>query len=57
VIARVLVPAAAREGDVLDVPADEAGHLVRVLRLGPGAAVRVFDGRGHEWDATLRATT
>ena len=56
-IARVLVPAAAREGDVLDVPADEAGHLVRVLRLGPGAAVRVFDGRGHEWDATLRATT
>ena len=37
--------------------ADEAGHLVRVLRLGPGAAVRVFDGRGHEWDATLRATT
>jgi 16S rRNA (uracil1498-N3)-methyltransferase len=57
VIARVLVPAAAREGDVLDVPAEEAGHLVRVLRLGPGAAVRVFDGRGHEWDATLRATT
>jgi 16S rRNA (uracil1498-N3)-methyltransferase len=57
VIARVLVPAAAREGDVLDVPADEAGHLVRVLRLGPGAAVRVFDGRGLEWDATLRATT
>ena len=42
---------------MLDVPADEAGHLVRVLRLGPGAAVRVFDGRGHEWDATLRATT
>jgi 16S rRNA (uracil1498-N3)-methyltransferase len=53
----VLVPAAAREGEVLEVPADEAGHLVRVLRLGPGAAVRVFDGRGHEWDATLRATT
>ena len=42
---------------MLDVPADEAGHLVRVLRLGPGAAVRVFDGRGHEWDATLRTTT
>ena len=51
------MPAAVREGEVLDVPADEAGHLVRVLRLGPGAAVRVFDGRGHEWDATLRATT
>lgn len=56
-IARVLVPAAVREGEVLDVPADEAGHLVRVLRLRPGAAVRVFDGKGHEWDATLGATT
>lgn len=51
------MPAAVREGEVLDVPADEAGHLVRVLRLGPGAPVRVFDGKGHEWDATLRATT
>lgn len=56
-IARVLVPAAVREGDVLDVPADEAGHLVRVLRLSPGASVRVFDGRGQEWESTLRVTT
>lgn len=52
-IARVLVPAAAHEGERLEVPADEAQHLVRVLRLGPGAAVRVFDGRGHQWDATM----
>ncbi len=51
------MPAAAHEGDRLEVPADEAQHLVRVLRLGPGAAVRVFDGRGHEWDATLREAT
>ena len=47
---------AAAEGERLDVPAAEVPHLVRVLRLGPGAAVRVFDGRGHEWEATLRET-
>jgi 16S rRNA (uracil1498-N3)-methyltransferase len=24
-----------------------------VLRLGPGDPIRVFDGRGHEWDASV----
>ena len=28
---------------------DEADHLARVLRLGPGAQVVVFDGSGHEY--------
>jgi 16S rRNA (uracil1498-N3)-methyltransferase len=28
---------------------DEADHLVRVLRLGPGAQVVAFDGCGHEY--------
>jgi 16S rRNA (uracil1498-N3)-methyltransferase len=28
---------------------DEAEHLTRVLRLGPGAQVLVFDGCGHEY--------
>src|SRR5262245_16416426 len=32
---------------------DEARHLVRVLRLGPGAQVVVFDGHGHEYVATV----
>ncbi len=31
------------------LPPDEATHLVRVLRLGPGDAVAVFDGRGLEF--------
>jgi 16S rRNA (uracil1498-N3)-methyltransferase len=31
------------------LPADEAAHLVRVLRLAPGDAVAVFDGRGVEF--------
>ncbi len=56
-IARVLVPSAAREGERIDVPDDEASHLVRVLRLAAGAPVRVFDGRGQEWEATLREAT
>lgn len=28
-------------------------HLTRVMRLGAGDAVRVFDGRGHEFDAAV----
>ncbi|MDP2319704.1 MAG: 16S rRNA (uracil(1498)-N(3))-methyltransferase [Acidobacteriota bacterium] len=35
------------------VPDDEAEHLVRVLRLGAGAEVEVFDGRGGLWRAEV----
>ena len=35
--------------DVLRLRDDEAAHLARVLRLGPGAQVSVFDGHGHEY--------
>jgi 16S rRNA (uracil1498-N3)-methyltransferase len=35
--------------EALCLRGDEAEHLVRVLRLGPGAQVHVFDGRGHEY--------
>ena len=38
------------------LPADEAHHLVKVLRLGPGATVGVFDGRGNEWRARVETT-
>ena len=37
------------------VPDDEAEHLVRVLRLGTGAEVEVFDGRGGLWRAEVVA--
>ena len=30
------------------LPADEAQHLARVLRLRPGDVVAIFDGAGHE---------
>ena len=52
-IARVLAPDAHAEGQTLALAADEAAHLGRVLRLRAGDAVRVFDGRGHEWRAIV----
>lgn len=30
-----------------------ARHVARVLRLGPGASLRLFDGRGGEYAATI----
>jgi 16S rRNA (uracil1498-N3)-methyltransferase len=39
----------------LDLPEDEAHHLVRVLRLATGARVAVFDGAGNEAEATVQA--
>ncbi|MCX7034995.1 MAG: 16S rRNA (uracil(1498)-N(3))-methyltransferase [Proteobacteria bacterium] len=35
------------------LPEDGGNHLVRVLRLAVGAPLRVFDGHGGEYDATL----
>jgi 16S rRNA (uracil1498-N3)-methyltransferase len=37
----------AATGDRFRLEGDEARHLSRVLRLGAGATVEVFDGRGH----------
>ena len=51
--ARFHAPDAERAGDRVALPGDEAQHLTRVLRLKAGAAVRVFNGRGHEFDALV----
>ncbi|MFP5378472.1 MAG: RsmE family RNA methyltransferase [Vicinamibacteria bacterium] len=53
--ARVLVPDLDAATLVASLPEDETHHLVRVLRLGAGDTVRVFDGRGREWDAVVEA--
>jgi 16S rRNA (uracil1498-N3)-methyltransferase len=37
----------------VDLPRDEAEHLTRVLRLGVGDTVAVFDGRGREFLAKV----
>jgi 16S rRNA (uracil1498-N3)-methyltransferase len=35
--------------DLVTLSEDESHHLAHVMRLEPGATVRVFDGRGREW--------
>ena len=39
------------------LPADEALHLTRVLRLGEGDRIAVFDGRGREFLAKIAAAS
>jgi 16S rRNA (uracil1498-N3)-methyltransferase len=51
--ARFYVPGASGSGQVVALPEDEAQHLTRVLRLGQGAPISVFDGRGHEFGAVV----
>jgi 16S rRNA (uracil1498-N3)-methyltransferase len=53
---RFYAPGAHRSGDVVELPADEAQHLTKVLRLTTGAAVVVFNGRGGEFDAIVEQT-
>jgi 16S rRNA (uracil1498-N3)-methyltransferase len=50
---RFFVPDAGATGAIVALPDDEATHLVRVLRLKAGDALRVFNGRGDEWDAEV----
>ena len=52
---RFFAPGAAQSGDITDLPADEAAHLARVLRLKAGSPVRVFNGRGEEFEATVES--
>jgi 16S rRNA (uracil1498-N3)-methyltransferase len=40
-------------GAHIDLPEPVARHAVRVLRLPPGAAIVLFDGRGGEYEARI----
>ncbi|MBX5484566.1 MAG: 16S rRNA (uracil(1498)-N(3))-methyltransferase [Myxococcaceae bacterium] len=51
VLLAVPSPAPAR----LHVEGERHHYLSRVLRVKPGDAVEVFDGRGHAWNATVAA--
>jgi len=53
---RFHVPEAA-PGARLELPDHSAHHAREVLRLRAGAIVRVFDGRGAEFEATLESVT
>jgi hypothetical protein len=41
------------KGACADLPGEVAEHLGRVLRLGRGADLMLFDGEGGEWQATI----
>ena len=53
---RFLVPAIPPVGDTVTLPADEAAHASRVLRLGAGCVVGVFDGRGGTCSGVIAST-
>lgn len=53
--ARFFAPAANAPGDRVTLPVEEAEHLTRVLRLAAGDRVRVFNGRGAEFDSIVEA--
>jgi 16S rRNA (uracil1498-N3)-methyltransferase len=50
---RFHVPGVNSTVDRVELPEDEAEHLVRVLRLGVGDEVDIFDGRGKIWRAEI----
>jgi 16S rRNA (uracil1498-N3)-methyltransferase len=52
-IPRLYVPEAGNCGDVITITGKTAHHVSQVLRLRPGAAIRLFNGNGSEWEAAL----
>ncbi len=50
---RFFAPALDPGDETVALPKDEAEHLTRVLRIGIGETVSVFDGRGHEFLARV----
>ena len=50
---RFYIPEVDAASAQFDLPEDEAAHLVRVLRLGEGDEIEVFDGRGGAWKADV----
>ena len=50
---RLFCPGDILAGGLLDLPDQAAHHAVRVLRLGLGDALRLFNGEGAEWEAEI----
>jgi 16S rRNA (uracil1498-N3)-methyltransferase len=57
VAARFYLPGFEGDASEATLPAEESHHLAHVMRLRPGAQVRVFNGRGGEWRATVAAVS
>jgi 16S rRNA (uracil1498-N3)-methyltransferase len=54
-IPRFYCPQLRQDDLVLDLPETVHRHAVQVLRLKPGALIRLFDGKGLEFEAELTA--
>jgi 16S rRNA (uracil1498-N3)-methyltransferase len=54
-LTRVYVAAPLATGAQLELPEGAAHHVARVLRLEAGDALRLFNGRGGEFDASIDA--
>lgn len=52
-VPRLYIPQSLATGETLVLDERAAHHIRQVLRLGPGAAIRVFDGAGSEYHASL----
>lgn len=52
-LTRVFVEQPLAAGGSLALPAQAARHVARVLRLAPGDALVLFDGRGGEYEAVI----
>jgi 16S rRNA (uracil1498-N3)-methyltransferase len=52
---RFFAPSASDKSSTVTLASDEAHHLRHVLRLGVGADISVFDGRGREWTGRVVA--
>ena len=50
---RFFAPSLDPGDETVVLPRDEAEHLSRVLRVGIGESVAIFDGRGHEYLARV----
>jgi 16S rRNA (uracil1498-N3)-methyltransferase len=50
---RLYVPVVAASGEIITVTGQAAHHVIQVLRLRPGAVIRLFNGHGPEWNAVL----
>lgn len=53
-IPRFHVPFLLAPGATVDLPAEAAHHALKVLRVGAGDTLILFDGRGGEWLATVQ---
>ncbi len=54
---RLYIPKARLLSGEVELTEEEAGYLVRVRRLRPGASLEVFDGAGGTWPSTLLASS